>query len=535
MKKKIISLLMTTVLTASIISGCGNSASEGQNADTQAVEEAAETTEAKDTAENTATDNTAASEEAQSGACEEFIAALHAGQSYAYAPICEGEDALLVTGYTFDDLEGHIATYEATIYIEKDGVLRKVTTVQSAGTAYPFAVADDNSLIISNRNSIQKAFVDKESGEYVITAEANVDYSHSGDGEYHNYKKDASDLPTDSSLWDELSEEYHNSDILNFTNAGISADGTPNLAGGVYAAYAGEDLYNISSFVVFDSETSGRTQTPDGISGIPFEYEQNGDTVVFHFGSADNTTEGRFSNEYPQFPVITFTGDNEFGADKITITCLGNQDPATFDAAKYYDNDNNLYMEVKSFDESSFTGDLCREEKIRQDYVDSAEIGSNLYSINGTEFTAVSFEDVNKDLQYDTDEAFKKDVVGSTRFDGFLVKSVENEFYYALEKEDYEIEYKVVPMFTEGILRKTIEENVTFAIKENCEIYLQKFAERDGNSALESEYIIGREFKGDNYPGWSEGAKEYYMTSDMLMAIGVIDGEIYNAVQVYLP
>ncbi len=535
MKKKIITLLVTTVLTASIISGCGNSAPEEQNADTQAVEEAAEATEVKDTAENTATDNTAAIEESQSGVYEEFIASLHAGQSYAYAPICEGEDALLVTGYTFDDLEGHIATYEATIFIEKDGAIQKVTTVQTAGTAYPVAVAGDNSLILSSRNSIQKAYVDKENGEFIITAESSVDYSNAENGEYHNYKKDASDLPTDSSMYDELSEEYLNSEILSFTTAGIQEDGTPSLAGGVYAAYTGDNLYNVSSYVIFDSETSGQTQTPDGMSGIPFEYEQNGDAIVFHFGSADNTAEGRFSNDYPSFPVITFTGDNGFGADKITLNCLGNQDPATFDAAKYYDNDNNLYMEVKSFDEKSFTGDLCREEKIKKEYVDSAEIGSSMYSINGTEFIAVSFEDVNKDLQYDTDEAFKKDVVGSTRFDGFLVKGVENDFYYALEKEDYENEYKVVPMLAEGILRKTIEENVTFTIKENCEIYLQKFAEKNGNSTLESEYIIGREFKGDNYPGWSEDAKEYYMTSDMLVAISVIDGEIYNAVQVYLP
>ena len=534
MKTKLITLLIATALTASIISGCGKTTVEDSGAGATNVESAAEN-DTKDTTAEAAENITDSSDSSKSNTYEELVASLHAGQSYAYAPICQGGDALLVTSYTYDDLEGHIATYEATIFIEKDGALEKVTTVQTAGTAYPIAVAKDNSLILSNRNSIQKGYVDKETGKYVITAEASIDYTNVEAEEYHNYQKDVSDVPTDSSVYDMLSEDYGNSEILSFTSAGISADGAPNFAGGVYAVYAGDDQYNINSYFIFDSETSGHTQTPDGISGIPFEYEQNGDSVTFHFGSADNVTEGKFNNEYPSFPAIVFTGDNEFGADKITLTCLGNQDPATFDAVKYYDNDNNLYMQVKSFNEKSFTGDLCREERIKKEYVESAEIGSNIFSVNGTQYTAVSFEDVNKELEYDTDETFKKDVVGTTRFDGFLVKCSDDNFCYALEKEDYAEEYTVVQLFTDGNQRKIIEENVTFNIKEDCEIYLQKVVEKDGIANIESEYIIGREFKGDNYPGWSENAKEYYMTGDMLMAISVVDGELYNAVQVYIP
>jgi hypothetical protein len=532
MKTKLITLLIATALTASIISGCGKTTVEDSGATN--VESAAEN-DTKDTTAETAENITDSSDSSKSNTYEELVASLHAGQSYAYAPICQGGDALLVTSYTYDDLEGHIATYEATIFIEKDGTLEKVTTVQTAGTAYPIAVAKDNSLILSNRNSIQKGYVDKETGKYVVTAEASIDYTNVEAEEYHNYQKDVSDVPTDSSVYDMLSEDYGNSEILSFTSAGISADGAPNFAGGVYAVYAGDDQYNINSYFIFDSETSGHTQTPDGISGIPFEYEQNGDSVTFHFGSADNVTEGKFNNEYPSFPAIVFTGDNEFGADKITLTCLGNQNPATFDAVKYYDNDNNLYMQVKSFNENSFTGDLCREERIKKEYVENAEIGSNIFSVNGTQYTAVSFEDVNKELEYDTDETFKKDVVGTTRFDGFLVKCSDDDFFYALEKEDYAEEYTVVQLFEEGKQRKTIEENVTFNIKEDCEIYLYKEVEKDGIGKIETEYIIGREFKGDNYPGWSENAKEYYMTGSMLMAISVVDGELYNAVQVYIP
>lgn len=58
--------------------------------------------------------------------------------------------------------------------------------------------------------------------------------------------------------------------------------------------------------------------------------------------------------------------------------------------------------------------------------------------------------------------------------------AADDDFFYALEKEEYEQEYSVVSLF-------------------------------------------------------SKGAHEYYMTGDMLLAIGVIDGELYNAVQVFIP
>ena len=540
MRSKIISVILSGALTVSIITGCGNTNADS-SADTSANnQQTTETTSNAGSTESTETtessDATAASEQSGSAAAfEEIIASLHAGQSYAYAPICEGDNALLVTSYTFDDLEGHQATYEATVFAEKDGAIEKITTVQSSGTAYPIAVADDNSLIISKRNSVLKGHIDKASGKFIITEESTINYTEAEEDDYHNYKDGATELTKDSALYDELYEKYLNSEILNFQKAGVAADGTPNLAGGVYAAYTGDDLYRVSTYYVFESDTSGVTESPDGMSGLPFTYELKGEDITFHFASADDTSEAKFSWEDAAFPTITFTGENAPGTEKNTLMCLGNADPETFEATRYYDNDNNLYMKVKSFDETSLTGDLYREEKINAEHVKEAAVGSMLYSVNGTQFTAISFEDVNKELKYSTDEEFKGDVLTPTRFDGFLVKCSDDNFYYALEKEEYAEEYTVVSMMSDEILRKLIEENVTFSIKENCEIILLKFVETDQGANLENEYLIGREFKGDNYPGWSDSAKEYYLTRDMLAAIGVIDGELYTVVQTYVP
>ncbi|MCR5405028.1 MAG: hypothetical protein K6E91_14600 [Butyrivibrio sp.] len=547
MKTRTLTVLLSAALMFSCITACGASNTETPTGDAQtqsstaadstdaaATSDSADGKESTDNKENT--DTAEAPAEAEDGkelpaTLKELVNSLCAGQAYTYAPVFEGENALLVTSYAFDDLNGHQATYEATIFIEKDNHVEKVTTVQSGGTAYPIALSDDNSLILSMRNSLVKGYVSKDTGKFVITEESDIDYSAAEEGIYHNYKDGSYEIKEDSSLFDELSDKYQSCEVLSFTKAGISEDSTPRLSGAVYAAYKGDDLYNISEYYIFDSETSGSTQTSDGLSGLPFSYEQNGEDITFHFGSSDDTQEARFSWKEGSYPALTFTKDNE----TVQLLCLGNCDPATFDAAKYYDNDNNLYMIVKKFDETTLTGDLYRNERIEAQFVDNAKEGDLLYSVNGTQFMVVSFEEANKELEYGTDDEFKKDVVGKTRFGNFILKSNDDNNYYALTKEDYEEEYSVVSLFAEGNLRASVEENVTFNIKENCEITLQKFVLEGDSSNLKTEYIIGREFKGDNYPNWSEEAKEYYMTSDMLVALGVIDGELYNITQIFVP
>ncbi len=529
MKKKIISIILLSSLAVSAITGCGKNNTETPaetSTETSISDEQVATSAQAEGAEE------AVADEEEAASFDSIIESLHAGQSYAYAPICDGEDALLVTTYTFD-LDGKQATYEATIFAETGNSIQKITTVQSGGTAYPIAVTDDNSLIVSKRNDVFKGHVDKASGKFVITEESSVNYLEAEDGSYHNYKDGETTVETDSAFYDELSDKFFASETLGFEKAGAEEDGSPILYNGVYAAYTGDDLYNVTDYYVFVDHSRGDVISKDGMSVVPFTYEQTGNDFVFHFGSAEDTTEAKFGWDIVSYPTLTFTKDE--GSESMTLNCLNNQNAETFDPFFYYDNDNNLYMHVNSFDEKSFTGDLYRQEMIKADYVDNAEEGSQIYSVNGTQFKVVSFEEVNADIAYGTDEEFKNDVVGTTRFDGFLVKCSTDDFYYALEKEDYEDTYKVVSMMTDENLRVLTKENVTFPIKENCEIILLKYISDKEESHFEEEYIIGREFKGDHYPGWSESKPESYMTSGMLMSLGVIDGELYNAVQIYVP
>ncbi len=544
MRNKVISLMLSIALTAAVLSGCNSNSSETsqetQNTDQESdtnSETNSDNTDA-DAADTTDTSADASSDTGAPSTYEELIASLHAGQSYAYAPICEGEDALLVTSYTFDDLEGHMASCDATIYaMTSDNALQRVTTVQCGGTAYPVAVSSDNKIITLSNHSIQIAYVEKSTGKFIIEKESVEEYVSDEEPLYHNYSNDGeeSGITSDSFFFDSLYEESGDLNIVNFEAAGIASDGTPSFAGGVYCVYNTEEFYNSLGYLVFDSESSGHTVTYDGLSQVPFDYEQNGKNITFHFGSADDSQDATFDNENVSYPTLTFSGEGIFETDTISLACLENADADSFDPVTYYDDDNNLLIHVDSFDENSFTGNLYHEETINDSYVYDAQIGDIIYSKDGTPFTVISFEDVNKELEYGTDEEFKADVIGTTRFDGFLVKGGDQDFYYALEKEEYETEYKVASLMTDELLLKLIAEDVTFPIREDSNIVLYKFDTTGEYDELKEEYIIGREFKGDNYPQWSDEGDEYFITSSMYLYISVVDGELTTIVQKYVP
>lgn len=546
MRSKVIALLLSTAVTITALSGCQNTSSQTsssvENSEAQSSDETANSsTNISDVSTSDYSSNS--TDEASEGSTlfssyEDLIASLHVGQSYAYAPICEGEDALLVTSYTFDDLEGHMASTESTIYVVgSSNTVEKVTTVQCGGTAYPIAITNDNYIITASNNSIKKAYIDAASQSYVIIQESDVEYNSDEDGYYHNYSKEngETDFSKDSAFMDELFDEYWDSEVLSFESAGISADGTLGFAGAVYTVYNTDEYYNSLGYLVFDSDATGHTVTCDGLSSVPFDYEQSTSNITFSFGSADDTQEATFDNEMSSYPTLTFSDDGIFGTNKVTLACLCNASAESFDPVTYYDDDHNLLMRVESFDENSFTGDLYHEETIKEDYVKDASEGDIIYSVDGTQFTVISFEDVNKELEYGTDEEFKNDVVGTTRFDNFLVQSGDDDFYYALEKEEYETEYKVVSLMTDDALTKLIEEGVTYTIKEDTVIVLYKFVSNGESDELKDEYIIGREFKGDNYPQWSEDADEYFITGNMLLYISVVDDELTTIVQKYVP
>ncbi len=82
----------------------------------------------------------------------------------------------------------------------------------------------------------------------------------------------------------------------------------------------------IETYFIFDDESNGRTASADGKTGVPFTCEQKGLEAVFHFGSADDVTEAKFSTgdntgtfKYDDGNVVTYYFEAVSGADPATF------------------------------------------------------------------------------------------------------------------------------------------------------------------------------------------------------------------------
>ncbi|MBR6701794.1 MAG: hypothetical protein IKI78_01485, partial [Clostridia bacterium] len=82
----------------------------------------------------------------------------------------------------------------------------------------------------------------------------------------------------------------------------------------------------IDTYFIFDDESNGRTERADGTGGVPFTCEQNGLDIVFHFGSADDVTNAKFS-------LGDNTGTFEYGEETVVYSFESVQgaDPDSFE------------------------------------------------------------------------------------------------------------------------------------------------------------------------------------------------------------
>ena len=82
----------------------------------------------------------------------------------------------------------------------------------------------------------------------------------------------------------------------------------------------------IDTYFVFYDEANGRTERADGTGGAPFTCEQSGWNIVFHFGSADDVTNAKFSEGEN-------TGTFDYGDKTVTYTfeAVADADADTFE------------------------------------------------------------------------------------------------------------------------------------------------------------------------------------------------------------
>ena len=92
---------------------------------------------------------------------------LSSGKHFTMVNLGGKEQALLITDYVYDDLEGHLATINAHVYAtDSHGNVIDCGEVFSQGTAYPLAVKD-SCLFTSGHRFIQKHTLRNGNGKMI--------------------------------------------------------------------------------------------------------------------------------------------------------------------------------------------------------------------------------------------------------------------------------------------------------------------------------------------------------------------------------
>ncbi len=157
---------------------------------------------------------------------EELISYLEKDNGYTYFKL-EGYDGelLAVTEETFDDLDGHRASIDATFYGERDGQIRFVGNAFSDGTAYP--IRCDGELIYNAGNhEYNSQFMNTTGDALIVKDYIHVDYDESGTPTYSGFRRetnasDSVDIPSDKAeaekLFGSLVDEMGKKPVMDFT------------------------------------------------------------------------------------------------------------------------------------------------------------------------------------------------------------------------------------------------------------------------------------------------------------------------------
>lgn len=167
------------------------------------------------------------------GSYDEIIDSLKEGEAYALVDI-KGYDGqvLLITDYTYDNLDGNMAAIEATPYtVKSDGRVTADSMFVAGGTANPIAIDNDGVVYLGTHTTMTKECYGTNGTDDVgvmILADVYIDeFDDNGDPskvggfirtENTVVDNDGEDIASDNvAVFGDMYEEYAKANIVNFT------------------------------------------------------------------------------------------------------------------------------------------------------------------------------------------------------------------------------------------------------------------------------------------------------------------------------
>jgi len=157
---------------------------------------------------------------------DEVISLLEKDNGYAYVKVkgYDAGDVLLITDYTYDNMDGNMATVEASVYAEVDGAVKNVGNIYSGGTAYPLQIEDGIIYHCGNHN-YQSSCISPETNGVMYVEDIMQSFDEQGNASYTGFTRDADDLmaaekDVDIKSDDEfyaMFEKLEGMEVINFT------------------------------------------------------------------------------------------------------------------------------------------------------------------------------------------------------------------------------------------------------------------------------------------------------------------------------
>ena len=163
---------------------------------------------------------------------DEIIDLLEGSEAYAYVDILGADEPiLLVTDFTYDNLDGNRASIDATPYVKyADGTYRAGSGFCSGSTATPLAMTDDGCIIIATHSSVEKQCLGDNGTDTKAIMVMSYVYMNYGDDltpdSYGGFIRDKNTVvdndgveiaEDDEQAYLDAFEEYDNSTVIDFT------------------------------------------------------------------------------------------------------------------------------------------------------------------------------------------------------------------------------------------------------------------------------------------------------------------------------
>lgn len=132
---------------------------------------------------------------------DEIISNLSAGNGYATIKVYGSDkDVLAITESTYDNLDGSMATIDASLYMEDEGIVRCIGSVFSNGTAYPISQNEEGMICSGGNHEAEISCIADGTSSIMNLVYAYESFDENGNATYGGFVRESNTFDEDKEV-----------------------------------------------------------------------------------------------------------------------------------------------------------------------------------------------------------------------------------------------------------------------------------------------------------------------------------------------